>query len=232
MTLLESTETIFEAEEAKERAERFQSEASLLTVDNAEDMAAAAELREAIKRAEKDAEAARETLKRPVLEEGRRIDGAFAPAKQMFSGAIGTIDRLIRAYRDREEAKRRAEELQRRQEAEKERQRLEKLAARAEVKGQTETADRLQREAEMVPSPIVESRVHTPAGFVPRKVWKFEVLDKPAFLQAVADNPTFHGLVQVDEAALRRMVVALRTANPLPGVRAWEEEEYSTRTQR
>lgn len=222
MTLPEQVE-IFEAESARESAERFMAEASTLTVTTNEDLAAAAELREAIKRAERQSEADREALKRPVLEEGRRIDSAFAPAKQAFTGALGIVDRAIRGFREREEARRRAEEMARRQAAEQERQRLEKLAAKAETKGQAETADRLQREAEMVPVPTVESRVAKVDGLIARKVWRFEITDKAA----VPDR-----YKAVDETAVRKVIQALGAEHGIPGVRAWQEEEFSTRSSR
>jgi hypothetical protein len=219
MTAIPSTE-IWEAVEARSSAEGYLREANGLSVESVEDMASAAELREQIRRAEKDAEQARETLKRPALEEGRRIDSAFGASKKLFTDALAIVDRSIRSYRRREEERAVAEEMRRRAEAEKERIRLMKLAQKAEAKGLTETADRLEQEAEMVPVPSVESRAVKPEGFIPRKVWKFEIVTP-------ADVPD--QFKTIDETAIRRVVQALGAGHGIAGVRAWQEEEYSSR---
>ncbi len=215
-------ETIVEAERAAEASAQLLTEARHLTIETAEDIEAAADLRRAIKRLSDQAEADRAQLKRPILDEGRRIDGAFKPVAADLEAATRIIDAAMRTYNNRERERARAEEIRRREEAERERQTLAAMAQIAVEEGMIETAEELTREAEHVPTPIITANIPKAEGLSSAVLWRFEITD-------VALIPRQY--VIPDERAIGGVVRALKGATNIPGIRVYSEESFRSSRQ-
>jgi hypothetical protein len=56
-----------------------------------------------------------------------------------------------------------------------------------------------------------------------RESWRLEVIDKSAFIRAIAVRPELFNLVEPNLAALRHLAQAHKGALDLPGVRIWRE---------
>ena len=87
-------------------------EANALTIQTAEDLAAASELFNEIKRERDEHERSRVAEKEPYLQAGRDVDAKWKPILTTADSAASVITNKIRNFRD--EANRRAQEEQRR----------------------------------------------------------------------------------------------------------------------
>jgi hypothetical protein len=205
-----------DANEVLVAAQQRRTVAEALTIQTAEDLEAASELFNQT-RSERDAhERTRVAEKEPYLEAGRQVDARWRPVLVALDSAAHTITNKINAFRA--EARRRAEEEQKRlrEQQEKERQRLLKQAERAEVKGLTQTADALVREAETIQPAIVQpampSRV---AGIQTVERWDFAIED---------ESKIPRNYLEPNEQAIRRTVQALKGKTDIPGVRVFRDD--------
>jgi hypothetical protein len=215
MTTIEGT--IPEAEAAAITAQELFDEVAELTVDNAEDYEVASRLRQGLKRCLDDIERERVALKEPSLAEGRRIDAAFKVPSNRIKEATMAVDRKISAWRAEQDRIRREAERKAREEAERERLKLQKAAERAEKRGLVDTADELQRAADHVPVPVIESHVPKVEGLSAVKRWVFTIED-PDLVPREFCVPS--------EALIRARVQAMRGATNIPGVTVRETEEF------
>lgn len=205
-----------DANEVLVTAQQRRTVAEALTIQTAEDLEAASELFNQT-RSERDAhERTRVAEKEPYLEAGRQVDARWRPVLVALDSAAHTITNKINAFRA--EARRRAEEEQKRlrEQQEKERQRLLKQAERAEVRGLTQTADALVREAETIQPAIVQpampSRV---AGIHTVERWDFAIED---------ESKIPRNYLEPNEQAIRRTVQALKGKTDIPGVRVFRDD--------
>jgi hypothetical protein len=203
-------------------------EAQTLAVGNAEDLAAAADLRERIKQLHRSADAERDQRKRPHLEAGREIDAAYRPVLDNFVRAVNAVDTAIKTYQRRESERAAAEARRQAAEADAARKLLEAQARKAEKKGDEDTAQQLRTEAEFVPPPMVASKFSTAGtGVGMREHWSFEVTDMAALIKAVAASKAPLALLMADERVIRGQVNSLKGQTNIPGVRVWRDDQVA-----
>lgn len=221
MTFTQTEEISGAAIRAGANAAELLAEARTLSVDTAEDYEAASRLRQDVKRAYDAAEAERVAEKEPWLAGGRSIDGAWKPALGNLKDATTTVDRKITDWRAEQDRIRREAERKAREEREREQLKLQKAAERAERRGLTDTADELQRAAEHVPMPVIQSHVPKVDGLTVVKRWVFTIDDPDAVPREFCEPV---------EALIRARVQSQRGATNIPGVTVREIEEMrSTR---
>lgn len=191
-------------------------EAQALNIETAEDLAAASDLFNEIKR-ERDAhERARVAEKEPHLQAGRDVDARWKPVITTADSAADAIANKIRAFKRQAELRAQEEQRRLREQQEKERARLAKQAEKAEARGLPETADALMREAETIQPAIVPSAMpNRVQGIQTVDNWTFEIEDE-------AKLPREY--LVADRVAIGRTVKALKGRTNIPGVRVWNEE--------
>ena len=174
----------------------------------------------------KEVEAARTTIKNPVLEIGRKID---ATAKEFVAGLSLEKTRLERLLGDYQAAQRiKADRARRQAEAEVDRLEFEAhkaaLAAdRERVEGQASVV------AEEAQTKVFEARVALatiahikPEGVTVRENWKHEVVDIAALFKARPDLC----VIEPNLAGIRAQIPYNQN---IPGLRIWKEAKASVR---
>ena len=176
-----------------------------------------------IKTMEKHVSEVRKGITRPLDESKRRIMDHFRPFLERLKAAETLCKDEIEAYQANERRKE-SERLRREEEKrKKEAKRLEKQAAEAREAGRDDRADILMdRATEKERSPLTRDSVKPqPKGVHTRTVYKFEVTNPDVV-------PDVYKMV--DEAAIRKVVNALKGKIDIPGVRIWSEESVSARS--
>lgn len=100
----------------------------------------------------------------------------------------------------------------------------------AELRERAEADARALRETAAVVVAAPASTA-TPAakGTSVRTTFKARVIDKPAFIRAVADTPQFEALLDVNESGLNAMARSLKTNLRIPGIEVYEERGMAAR---
>lgn len=228
----------------------------------------------------KDIEDFRMSITRPLDVAKKTIMDKFRGALDLRATAVAHGKRLMIAFREAEEHKRREEQRRIDELARKERARLAAEAAAVEAKArqQAEEARRQAAEAEqarlravaegnakaaaaaaernaklaeradalesagiekaaelatiseLVVAPTVISEATKVAGQSIRRIWKARVTDKQLFLLAVANNPQYTNLVDVNQSALDRLAKALEGNFKVDGAEAYNEASLSSRS--
>ena len=168
------------------------------------------------------------------------FDPAIAQAHQLHKSLTDQRKRYLAPLEHAEQAIKRkiadflAIEEQRRQEEQrkaqaiaeaaerKRREELEEQARRHEAAGRTEKAEERRQMAEetFVPAPIVESKIEQQKGISTVQVWKFEIVDESKL-------PSEYTMP--DEAAIGKVVRALKDKANIPGVRVFFTNEIRAR---
>jgi len=200
--------------------------AAVLTIASNEDYQQAALMLREIKSRAKDLEDERKRILRPLDESRARIMALFRPGQDNLARAEAILKAGILGWSQEQERRRREAEALAAELARKEAEKLQARADKALAAGHIEKAAALEGAAGNVTPAVVASspKAH---GTSTREVWKAEVVDKVAFIQAVAAG-TFAGL---DAQALDVNMVFLNGAARLmkdglnwPGVEAVKEE--------
>lgn len=173
-----------EANAAVITAEKILAETKNLVIANQATYDSAADILKAIKTRQKEFEAKRKEITRP-------IDVAKAAVMELFRRPLDFLceaeaiikDRMIK-YTDEQEKRRREQEEKLRKQAEAEEARkkaaLEERARKAEAAGKTDKAEELREQAQTVAvvAPVLASTVETPKGMHFTERWYAEVTDK------------------------------------------------------
>lgn len=213
------------------RALTWPERASLITIDSEPAFVRAADLLRDIKTLRKEIEehhapivSAALAAHRAAVAARKKLDEPLDQAEREIKRRMGDYqteqDRLRRVEQARLEAEARARE---------EARRLEEAAA-LEAAGQREEAEQvLAEEPAILDVPVAAPPVPKVAGVSMRDRWTAEVVDKGAFVRAVAANPALLALVAPDAAALNRMAQALKGELKIPGVRVRRESIVAAR---
>ena len=101
-------------------------------------------------------------------------------------------------------------------------------AAEAEAKGDKEEAAAILDEAVTAPLPIFVPPTPPPpklAGSAKTELWKFQVVDLKALVQAVATGRVPLSAVKADEVAIGQIVRASKGSLAWPGIKTWPEKD-------
>lgn len=198
--------------------------AESLTITTDDEYTAADELLGTLKASLKAADERRVVIKAPYLDATRAIDGGFKPVKEAYDRGEQAIKRGMVQFRQRREQEAREREAKLRDQEEKARQRLLARAETAEGKGQEEKADQLREQAASMPVAQV-APVIPKTGTSYRKVWKFEIVDETAVVDAFKVP---------DRTAIQKIVEAQgdRAVRTVGGIRVWQEEVAVARGRR
>lgn len=85
----------------------------------------------------------------------------------------------------------------------------------------------LQQTTAVVSAATAATNVPTVEGITTADVWKARVLDLPALLRFIADNPAYHEWIEIKMTGLNDMAKAQRDALRVPGVEAFEESRIA-----
>lgn len=196
-------------------------ETKSITVTNDEQKSNTLELLKKIKGVANGLEAERTAQKKPILEAGREIDGAYKAEIDKLAKAESVLKQSVLSYD--QEQRRKAQELQRKLQAaaeEKARKEREKLAAQAEkaaAAGKIEKAEALQEKAEEVQVfvPIVQAVETKVTGVSTRKAWKYRIIDV---------NKLPREYMIPNEAMLAALARSTQGNIPVPGVEFYAED--------
>lgn len=159
------------------------------------------------------------SLHRTLTEQRKRFLAPLQAAEQAIKRKIA--DFLAIEEQKRQEAQRKAQAIAEAAER-KRREELEEQAKRHEAAGRTEKAEERRQMAEetFVPAPVVESKVEQQKGISTVQVWKFEIVDESKL-------PSEYTMP--DEAAIGKVVRALKDKANIPGVKVFFTNEIRAR---
>jgi hypothetical protein len=175
-----------------------------------------------------------------VLEDERKaITGPIDKAKKVVMDlfgrlsapreeAVAAIDTEVRSWRKKESDRLALEKAQADEAARIERVRLEGLAKAAQEAGKVEEAQVLAQTAAVVVA-APEQAMAKVAGASFAKVWKGQVTDVAQFLRYLADHADRQGCVEFKESELNALARAVKGSIPIPGFKAEEVEQISSR---
>lgn len=208
---------------AEQKAQQALSHAESIEITDPVSYEAATYELKALKAKYREIEEQRKSLKKPIDEAARRIQGFFKPPLDFLSQAEGVIKRKITTWNQEQERLRREEQRKVDEAARKERERLEARARKAEEKGQADKAEQLSQQAETVTPALVPSETPKAQGISTRKVWKFRVVDA----SKVPDKYKV-----IDEKKIAGVVRSLGADAEIPGVEVYPEEVIAARSAR
>jgi len=204
----------------------------VVEVKNTFDQAVAAESLTNINKLTKEIEAARKDVKSPVLELGRDIDSAAKVFNAELVAESRRVGSLLSSYMEAErvkadQARRRAEEEQRKILAEQELKERKAMEAAKEdgkfierhEKIERETAERLRDSQQ---NQVVAS-APKPEGVSLRQTWKYEIIDIGELAKARPELVTY----EPNRGAINAIVKA--GARNIPGVRIYSETTTITK---
>lgn len=199
----------------------------VVTVDDPESYADAAELLRGVKTRSKELTALRKTMTEPLDEARKAIMRMFEPALARYAGRETALKNAISAYNARIEAERRLIEARLRDE-----QRA--LEAKAKAKAEVLEASGKHAQAEAVldavPSvPVVIANTPKVSGLSYRTTWKAEIVDFEAFVIECLSS----GRLDLLEANMTELNAFARTTHgtaSFPGVHFSEVGNIAVRT--
>ena len=201
--------------------------AGSIQIYNAEDYEFAAGFLKEVKGAQKKVADFWAPLKKKAHESWKGLTAKEAEMLQPLQSAEETVKFKLLSFQREEEKKRLEEQRKLQAEAdERARRERERLIKEAEKLKSPGLKEQRMAEAEMVEAPVITVQKETPkvSGISTRKVWKAEVIDKKAFLQAAVNDNNLVGFITVDLSALNRVAGATKGAVNYPGIRFYEEE--------
>jgi hypothetical protein len=189
-----------------------------LVIRSNDDYLQAADYLLAIKALLNDTEADRVRMVAPLLRDQRQINAdaraISAPLEEAETAIKTAMDAYIKEQEDlRLEEQRRADEAARKQQ-----QKLQQQATKAIESGKVDKAVDLEQRAAAVVAPVIQRQAPKVTGIVPKKAWKFEVVDP-------AKVPREY--LAVDEKKIGAVVRALRGDTQIAGVRVWSENQIA-----
>lgn len=222
-------------QEARERmtdAERQLEVARRTEIADGESYQRAAEQLKSVKALSKELDGRRREITKPLDDAKARVMEMFKPPLKFLSDAEGILKRSMAQYDDRLRRERAERERAERERLEKERQRKERLAREAEDRGDAKRAAEHERAAEEVAAaaPVRAAPQAKAEGISTRQVWKAEVVDFDALVQAVADGTTPQRFLSANTTELGKLARALQNDAKVPGVRFYSETSVTARS--
>ena len=152
---------------------------------------------------------------------------AVAKKAQFYNpikAAVTSLKKLMSAYQDEEERKRKAEELRLQEEAKKQAEE-EKLnqAVQVDLMGEKELAEHILETPVEVPIVVVKKEVPKVDGVVFRTTWKGECIDLMTLAKAVVEGSVSVNAIQPNTVFINQQARALRETFKIPGCKAWSE---------
>ena len=203
-----------------------------ITVINVKDYNAAAEFLKEVKSAQKRVTDFFALLKKKTHEAWKAVIASENQVLNPLKAAEISVKEKMLTFQQEQQRKAYEEQAQLQVEAdaraERERQRLLKQAEKLKT---PELKEQRITEAEEIDAPVVSVHIETPkvAGISTRKVWKAEVTDKLAFIEAAIKDSNLLGFITIDESALNRVAQATKGALEYPGVKFYENEIMAAR---
>jgi hypothetical protein len=168
-----------------------------------------------VKGAQKKIEALQDAITRPMNAALKAARDLFRPRLEAIAAAETTIKRELVRFQDEQDRQRREEQRKADERAEAERQRLARLEQKAIERGDEQKAATFQERAATVVAPVIQREAPKVSGIATREAWKFQVED-PALIP--------REYLMVDEAKIRKVVVALKGDTKIAGVRVYAEK--------
>lgn len=165
-------------------------------------------------------DSARKTLKRPIDEAAKQVQGFFTPALTLLKRAEDALKRKLVDYDNAQEVKRRQMQAEAEQRAAAERLKLQERSRKALGKGDDVKAAELQDRADMVVAPVFQVATPKVAGLTSTEVYLFEIENEAAVPREYCSP---------DPKKIRAVVDALRSEARIPGVRTWRDTRISSR---
>lgn len=187
------------------KQELLEQAASVTGVSDELDADLAANALKSITEVLKDVEAARKTVKAPVLELSRKIDGVAKDFGAQLGNEKTRISKLLGTF---EAEQRRKQKEAEREAARKEAERIEQANEDGDLDAAVDDIAKIRTEAAQV--------AHRPSGTVVRETWKFELLD----IQALHKAAPHLCKIEPNNVMIRE---AIKTNQNIPGLRVWKE---------
>lgn len=225
------------------RAQQFAQSVTAITVNSPESYTVAGETLRAVKSLRNELDSvcrpvidARHKAHKEALAEFNRGDSPLATAES-------TLKRVLLAYDQEQERKRREEQARLQREAE---EKAKEEARRAEEERRLQEAIAAEEAGDKeAAKEILEAPVVTPAVFVPpvvlatttpkvegitkRQVWKCSVTDLMQLVRAVADGKAPLAAIEANTVFLGQQARSLKSEMKYPGVKVWPEDSLSGR---
>lgn len=216
--------------QAAEKAKQMLAIAQLYVIDSPAMAEAANEDLKSIKSIAKALDDTRKEIKKPFADKATAVDKFFKEPKDFLDKAESCLKKALSGFLFEQERKRREAEERAREAAQAELVRMEEeRKARASVQ-ELDLNGAVDADFEEVqPPPVVPTEVVTwdqaanLSGLVQKKIWKAEVTDLKALLQAVIDGIAPADCVVVDQSFLNKMATSFKGSIEIPGV-LWKEE--------
>lgn len=204
-------------------------EATVLTVETAEDRERASKLFRTLKTVRKDAVDERMAMTRPLDESKKLIMDKYAGILDQVDKAIAAVQTGMLKYDSEQDRIRAQAAAKAAQEAAAARAALEAQAKAAATAGDQETAVAIAEAAVTIqaapPAPEVKH-----AGESKQTFWSAEVTDLAALVAAVAAGTQPLAYLEANMPALNQVAKALKETLSIPGVRAVSKEVLKGRT--
>lgn len=166
---------------------------------------------------------------KPLNEVIRKINGVFkarldpvAEIKDSLRLAMSAYGRAELAWKRAEEERKRKEEIKRRED-----EQLKKAEAAAAM-GLNGTADKILEKPIAAPRVEVEGATDRARSSNTVK-WTARIVNKVAFIRAVAEGQIDPEYISIDEPAVRKAAAALKSAMKWPGVEVFEDVQVGSR---
>jgi hypothetical protein len=174
-----------------------------------------------LKTLEDDVEETEKSATRPMLQALNTVRGWFKPMREHLKRAETAQRANLARYKTEQDRLEREQRHKAEEIARKEREELDRKAAEAEAKGRHGRAEVLRERAEaVVAAPPPPSEAPKAAGLANRVVWKFEIVDR----SVIPDE-----FYVIDEKRIADRVKSLKGDTNIPGVRVWNEADFSAR---
>lgn len=227
---MENTDITKEVREQAKTAEIMLQTAKSLIIHSQSDYVSAGADLAAIKAKAKELEDTRKGMTQPLDAAKKKIMDFFRAPLGFLADAERILKRSMLDYQQEAERKRREEEARLQEMARKEQERLEKRAQTAEAKGKIEQAEMLRETAETIHVPTVSTPKPAASGIAVREIWKAEVTDLNALLQAVLDGKVPLTVIKVDMQVLNAQARTLKDHLNYPGVKTYAEKTMAARS--
>lgn len=213
------------AAKLRQRADDLSGGAARCEVTDEDTAAKATDMVKMIQALIRKAEDQRTDAKKPFLDAGKKIDGIYNPIKTVAEAAKRAVESKLSTYLRQ---KRDAEEAERQRLAEEARAAAEAAKRADSATTAQELTDKAEQLAARAATPKPSAPVRSDLGAVAstRKVRRYEIVD-PALLPAEYWTPDLHLIaakVNSSEAP-----DGAKEWHPIPGVRAWLDEQVIVR---
>jgi len=214
-----------EAQQAVEAASQQLALTIEFSVVSAEDYIQAGEQRKIIKRREKEIDALRRSLTKPLDESKAKIMDFFRPALEQLALADQYLENSMLSWKQEQERIRKAEEERLQALAIKKQERLlelaNKRAAKWEAKGKSDKAQAILDSVPVVPIAAVESKVPKIAGVSTRTDWKHRI---------VCEASIPREWLIPDDKKIAAFARATKGTITIPGIEFYSEQILPTRS--